>query len=372
MAVKADTSVKWFTSDNPNSPVLSGTAGSLVTLLDACLIDGYDPRAPDSVTVAGEVCTCTFSAGNPFEQHAVIAITGASIAALNAEWRVATSAGSSLTFVCPGVGDGTVSGALSVKRAPAGWAKAFADTNKAAYRSASYAGTQLYLRVDDTGTINAQVRGYEQMTAIDTGSNPFPTFAQKIESAFNWRKSATADAVARQWLVVVDGQLVYFAPIWNASALWDGQHTPFRFGDIRSRVPGDAYHCLISGVASGANPGLEGSTTGIRVGSDSSHGVYVARGVGQTGTAVDTAYACAVGMLGEFGDSPDGALMLCPYAVSSRGAVPGMYAAADRVSGLPFREVLNIDGVPFLRAVGGANEFGADRHIAFDITRPWR
>lgn len=371
MAVKADTTVKWFTSDNPNSPTLNGTAGSLVALLDACLVDGYDPRAPDSVTVSGEVCTCTFGGGNPFEQYTVVAITGASIATLNAEWRVATSSATAITFVCPDVPDGVISGTISIKRAPAGWVKVFSDTGKSAYQSASFSSTQLYLRVDDTSTTAAKIRGYEHMTSIDDGSGLFPTLAQRADAGYWWQKSSTASA--RQWAVIADDSMLYYCPVSNNNQFFDGQHTPFRFGDLRSRVTGDAYHCLISGVASaGVNPGMEGSTTAIRSTADSTSGKYVARPAAQTGTAQDVSYSCAVNIVGEYGASPDGELLLCPMALGSRGVLPGMYVAADRIAGLPFREVVGVSGVPFLRLRAGWNSFDLDRHIAFDITRPWR
>lgn len=36
----ADTSVKYLHSAMPGAPVLSGTAGSLISVLDACLVNG--------------------------------------------------------------------------------------------------------------------------------------------------------------------------------------------------------------------------------------------------------------------------------------------------------------------------------------------
>lgn len=121
---KADTSVKWFHSEMPDAPVLSGQVGKLIELLDACLINGFSVRTPDSIVVSEGVATVSISAGNPYEKHAVVAISGASDAALNSEWRIDSSGGSSFTFLCPGVTNGTVTGA-SVKRAAAGWGTPF-------------------------------------------------------------------------------------------------------------------------------------------------------------------------------------------------------------------------------------------------------
>ena len=107
---KANTEVKWFHSDMLDAPVLRGQAGALIELLDACLINGFSTRTPDSITVTSGVATVALSAGNPYEKHAVIKITGASVAALNDEWRIDTTAASSLTFLCPGVPDGAARG----------------------------------------------------------------------------------------------------------------------------------------------------------------------------------------------------------------------------------------------------------------------
>lgn len=369
---KADTSVKWFYSGMADAPALSGQAGALINLLDACLINGFSTRTPDSVSISAGVATVVIGAGNPYEKHAVVSISGASNAVLNAEWRIDSAAASSFTFLCPGVADGVVTGA-SVKRAGGGWTKPFSGTNLAAYQSADPASTQLYLRVDDSGTTAAQVRGYENMTDISAGTGLFPTTEQRTESSAVWQKSNAANSTSRDWVVVTDGLLFFYAPASNAQVNFLGQHTPFRFGDIRSRVPGDAYHCILSVVMSaGVNPGVEGSTRDNSSIPTSSGGVYIARAVTQTGGAIGTGYTCAATMVGVLGVSPDSDLMLCPMSIGSRGVVPGMYIAADRVAELPIFSIVDMGGVPFARVIGAASAIGSDRHIAFDITRPWR
>lgn len=372
MTTKADTSVKWFYSDMADAPVLSGQAGALINLLDACLINGFSTRTPDSISVSAGLATVNISAGNPYERYAVIVISGASNAALNAEWRIDSATASSFTFLCPGVADGVVTGA-SVKRAGGGWTKPFSGTNLAAYQSADPASTQLYLRVNDSGTTAAQVRGYEDMTDISAGTGLFPTLAQRADTATLWQKSNAADSTSRGWVVVTDGLLFFYAPASSANTNYFGQHTPFRFGDIRSRVPGDAYHCILSAVwSAGSNPGLEGSTVSTNSPPGSSGGVYIARAAAQVGEAVGLAYNCTVTVAGWLGVSPDSDLMLCPMAMGSRGVVPGMYLAADRVAELPIFSIVDMGSVTFACVRVGANSYDKDRHIAFDITRPWR
>lgn len=47
------TAVKFFHSEMPSAPVLSGTAGSLLAILDACLVNGWGLMTATSVVVSG-------------------------------------------------------------------------------------------------------------------------------------------------------------------------------------------------------------------------------------------------------------------------------------------------------------------------------
>ena len=86
MASIVDTSVKHFYSAMAGAPAVSGTEGSLIATLDACLISGFGAKAVDSATVAGGVCRLNFASGvSAAKQEAVILVTGASPAALNGE-----------------------------------------------------------------------------------------------------------------------------------------------------------------------------------------------------------------------------------------------------------------------------------------------
>jgi hypothetical protein len=93
----------------------------------------------------------------------------------------------------------------------AGWTKPFTGTNKAAFRPGS--GLQYYLRVQDDapgagGAKEARVRGFETMSDVDNGTNLFPTAAQQSNGLFV-RKSNSADAVTRVWIVIADVRTFY-------------------------------------------------------------------------------------------------------------------------------------------------------------------
>lgn len=74
------------------APTLNGVAGSLIAVLDACLVVGSGWLADPSVTVSGEIATATFSTGHSFEPDVIALVTGATPAGLNGEKRVLTSA----------------------------------------------------------------------------------------------------------------------------------------------------------------------------------------------------------------------------------------------------------------------------------------
>jgi hypothetical protein len=80
--------VKWFRSDDEGAPELSGTAGSLITVLDALLIDGYNSKSVTSITRSGSIATVTISGGHRFRREDVVKIEGADQAEYNGEFRV--------------------------------------------------------------------------------------------------------------------------------------------------------------------------------------------------------------------------------------------------------------------------------------------
>lgn len=137
-------------------------------------------------------------------------------------------------------------------KAAAGWSKAYSGTNKAAYRQGN--GNLRYLRVDDTGTTTARVRGYESMTDVDTGTGPVPTEAQVSGGLYQYKSSS---ATARPWVVVADEN---FFILWvgsnngTAPSITSGITTQYEpammFGDFESYVQGDIWNTLIVAAAS--------------------------------------------------------------------------------------------------------------------------
>lgn len=255
------TSVKHFHSAMTGAPVLSGTAGTLIAVLDACLATGFGLKSADSLVVAGGVATVSFSTGHSFEPDTIAMIAGATPAGLNGEKRIISTTTNAVTFAAAGIADGAATGTISAKLAPAGWAKEFTGTNLAAYRAISLESTRMFLRVDDTGTTNARVVGYESMTDVNTGIGPFPT-AMQISGGGWWPKASAANAAARAWTLVADAR--GFVLHTHAAASSPGvSGTVWWFGDFASLKSGDAYSCALQCGNSDASAGASVATPAV-------------------------------------------------------------------------------------------------------------
>lgn len=130
----------------------------------------------------------------------------------------------------------------------AGWTIAYTGTSLRAYRMATSGNTGFYLDVNDAAPATAKearVRGYETMSALSTGTGPFPTAAQSTNGIF-LRKSTTADSTARAWTIIADGSVFYMF-IESGDQVNPTWALAFMFGDFFSYKASDAYRCAIIG-----------------------------------------------------------------------------------------------------------------------------
>lgn len=168
-----------YRSTDTSAPALTGTAGSLIALLDACLVNGYGSQSA------------------------------------------------------------------------AGWTHAFTTTsNVAVYQPGT--GTGRLLRVQDDASLTGGardtiIRGYETMSSLSVGTNPYPTTVQQA-NGINWRKSSTADSTARTWVVIADSRTVYIL-VSNTgdTSLGAGVYGMYMFGDFYSYLGSDAFNSMIIG-----------------------------------------------------------------------------------------------------------------------------
>lgn len=183
-----------YQSSDAGAPVLNGSAGSLIAVLDACLVDGY------------------------------------------------------------GVGEAA--------KAPAGWAKAFAGTNKGIYRAPS--GLRRYYRVNDAGVVSANgatrahIRGSETAADIDTQADLFPSAALPSAEGMVIAKSNVASSDPRPWTLIADAAGCYL--FVEANPAYSGLSCGIYFGDFVSYAESDPYAACIVGDITDWSPAADPRT----------------------------------------------------------------------------------------------------------------
>jgi hypothetical protein len=177
--------VRVYRSTDASAPVLTGQVGSLTALLDAVLVNGY--------------------------------------------------------------------GALTA----AGWTINQTTTNKRGYKqnlTGANNSSGMLLYVDDTGpgaagAKEARLCGFETMSAITpVGTGQFPTSGQSAigVGTVACRKSVTADATARAWTIIANGQTIYLF-IESGDFTQPLGTVSFIFGDFKSYKASDQYAVWIMG-----------------------------------------------------------------------------------------------------------------------------
>lgn len=385
------TDVKFFSSEMLGAPQISGAAGSLLSVIDACLVTGFGLKSVTSVTVASGVATVVLATGN-FEKHQIVLMAGATPAGLNGEKRVLTVPGTNTcTFDATGVADGVATGTITAKVAPLGWLKAFTGTNLGAYKidpTAHPDTTGCLVRIADTGTYAAGIVGYESMTDINTGVAPFPTSAQA--TLFVFRSDAVSTSSYRSWFLVGDSRFVYVGVHSYTNSVVNYGPAWFSFGEFKSKKSADPYRFLVSG--NGASDTAGAGEVNSVAGTSNTAFAFVSRsftGLGG-GVALNTrTWPSAYGGSGGGGaplvypNGPDYGLYLSNAQVFEglhyRGDWPGMKFLPQNVvrkicpdlkTAYFDTEVSGYEGkvVGFYPCAYTFTDWGV---VAFDLTGPW-
>lgn len=370
--------VQEYRSIDLGMPVLSGTAGALIALLDAVLVNGGTTQTVTSIVESGTTYTATIPTDATLESGDYLVLAGASPAGANGTFPITRIDSTHFSYQGPG-GLGTITGSITYRRAPLGWTKPFTGTNTAAFLSQSgiTGRTQMYVRIDETGaTAGTQkecaVRGYMGMSDISTGTDPFPTAVQ-MANGVCWRKSLTADATARPWVIVGDGTGFYM--IVNSDNMATAGRCLVGCGAFVSFKSSDAYGCFLSGNGafnSGANSATQGVSTGsgincpgpLNATSNAGNCIFIPRAYSQVGGAVSASAITYVTSGGDvigrpltrwqpYPNGPDGGLWVFPIFLVEgpnghmRGRAPGLYDHPHSTMPLAeFDTASNIAGLP--------------------------
>lgn len=202
----ASTDVKFYTNANINAPELTNAWGSIIDVLDACLVNGFGSQTVSTLTASGATVTATFGSAHNFMQHQVVKINGANQAEYNGEHCILEVPNTnSITFqlaAAPSVT--TATGAITCSLPALGWEKKYSGVNKAVYKGQNGLDP-MFLRVDaslpdgytTTWAKSAKITVSDSMTDIDTfNGNQMPfdsnnpnlnhVFANNRNGWFKW------------------------------------------------------------------------------------------------------------------------------------------------------------------------------------------
>ena len=263
----AGTSVKFFSSTQAGAPVLDGTAGSLLNVLDACLITGFGATPVRAASFASGVVTLTLDGGHVFKVSDVVALSGFTPSEVNVEFRITSRTETTVSFTSDKA-VGFVAGA-SIKRAALGWESTTLSTNVKVFNQKNKSKFFSYYEVSDTNQwssspfIRAQIRAFDIFSGGALSSLWGTYYIAKSRS--NVSNIGYVAGSARPWVLIGDHEFVYvFTDIRNVAAVnVDGLVTASSaFGNaitLRSDAP--TWCPLLGGVdlASGANTGFTGA-----------------------------------------------------------------------------------------------------------------
>lgn len=393
MASPVDTSVKFILGTMTGAPVINNANYSGIGALDAFLVDGWGLQTANSLVVSGGVATLTFPTAFPAIVDSVILVAGATPEGLNGEQKVTSIATATNTVrFATTLPDGTATGTITVKMAPAGWSKPLSKTGVAVYKSVdpvAHAGG-MYLRVDDSRTDGwMRVRGYETMSDVDTGTGMFPNDTQANGGGW-WQRHYSGTNPTR-YAIFADSRTILFSPAPYSQQDIKGQNVQYAFGDpLPTRPSGDPYSTLlvcgwtqsdfsrqwdypggVNAVSPRAFNGLSGA-----------QGAYLLAAVGSA-----QALSGNDGTYGSFPSMVDGRLVVSRRRLTAGGVneatrawLPGGYSISQNVPLLFFERYSTLDGAGDLQGrklmvlhngTGGTSTTDC-RTALVDVTGPWR
>ena len=263
----------WMHSGQIGAPQMNGAAGSngqMLQVLDGCLINGFNPQTVTIATKTATTVTLTFGVSHGYELLQIIAVSGATDAALNGQHRI--TAKTTTTVTINAVGVAVTTGTITTKVAPLDWESIFgsADPLKRAYRSNDMQSSKTVLYLDMTlpaghgynatkPAKRAMVSICEDMTTLGTQinsyTNDYNNFTTNPNGTLFWYQCHGVDkgeAVTRasniNWVVIGDGRFFYLIHEWQTYTLTAG--TPrrdlFSFGDVDA-LDGDYGKCAWTG-----------------------------------------------------------------------------------------------------------------------------
>lgn len=343
---------RFYRSSDMGAPVNSNAAGSLISILEACLVNGYGSQVA-TLSRSGSTVTVTVPTDHGLIDGVMVTISGATPVEYNGEYPITATGSKSYSYQI-GTTPAAATGTITAKVTGSGWTRPYYVTNTAAFKQGA-GGNNRYLWVSDTTTAFARVRAYESMTDINGGGAVYPTQSQVVDGMY-FHKSA--NAAASPWLIVAT-EKGFIAIIHNGTS-----RTMHVFGDIVSNKSGDIYNTLIwmpSVTVADTTVNMMTSTVDnpspyrylprahTQLGSSINVGTYTPAGGSTMGASsgIFFSYPCPI----------DGAFHMCPVYVTEPNA-----GVRGRVTGL----MSPMHNSPFQTddIIVGTGDYAGKRYIA--------
>ena len=224
------------------APTFSAAAGGLLTVLDACLVNGYATVAwagAGNLTQTGNVATFTATSAHGLVTGDYVTVAGATQSDYNITAIVTVSSSVIFTYPVSNNPASPATGSPTCKKAGAQYTINQTGTNIRTYRAGT--GNQFVLGVDDTSATQVRIRGYDSASAAGvaagSGTNPAPTDVQFSGGLYGNKAAMTTG----YWVLVSNRKMFYFFQT-NAT-----NNCSFGHGDFTSYVAADAYNSIVFG-----------------------------------------------------------------------------------------------------------------------------
>lgn len=268
----------WFGTTQADYPKLTNSAGSLVALLDAVLVNGYGAKTVTSLSIDANRKATLSCANHGYSVQARFEISGADQADINGEWEVeSVSDANTIIFTSPqSLVSTVITGTVIIRVPPLGWDKVFSATNQGVYRAK--VGNRHYIHIDDTFTNGAvsgaaKARPFETMSDITQApTDSWMAFGDSLKNTGSYTSStggtiannravgwihyvgdaggATGSPTDIGWTIVGCDRFFYLS-IQNMYGNTTLPHrTPYMFGDFPSIKIDDSKNVIIRGADS--------------------------------------------------------------------------------------------------------------------------
>lgn len=428
--------VKTYLERYVGMPQLDDNWGDMTTMLDAVLVNGFNPRVITAITRVDQVGTAS-CVGHGYEIDQCVTIAGAVQPEYNGEFLVTAKGADWFSFLIVGApaSPATTATAFGAIASPLGFEIMFSDTRRRCYRSKDALSNRRILVVDDnqpagyttTYAKYARVIIAENMADAYTvlGSqapydvvNPNKSFGTSgsgtsiIAGWFKWlyatplmgggAMTTTPSAGSRHFTIIGDSRAFwFFIQPPSSSHNWNPIKAGYAFGEWPSFKTADPYNTVLI-----AHEMYFAPTTGMYVGyynyfptMDNTQGKTVLRDFSGTLAAASFS-ACGFSLIASassgylngaasvipYPNGPSGALIIYPvyqreFATQAiRGTWPGLYHTPHPYVLGDRAYVESVPGLPGRKlmcvevSTSSNNGSGANTNprVFVDVTGPWR